>query len=168
MVIKIYLGGTEMDNPMLVAVSTLLKETYDGPEENASWYTEAKPGSGLFGTLEKISAEAASIHINGTTIAAQTDHTRYYLWVANSYLSGEEPNKDWEASWKITNVDNITWAQFNDDLKKEYTTLLKKVESLDSINEQTAHGLLGAIAHSAYHLGSIRQMIKMIKASNQT
>ena len=54
-----------MDNPMLVAVRTLLKETYDGPKENASWYTEAKPGSGLFGTLEKISAEDASIPING-------------------------------------------------------------------------------------------------------
>lgn len=157
-----------MDNPMLVAVRTLLKETYDGPKENASWYTEAKPGSGLFGTLEKISAEDASIAINGTTIAAQTDHTRYYLWVANSYLNGEEPSKDWGASWKITNVDKITWAQFTNELQLEYTTLLKKIDSLDSLDEQTSNGLLGALAHSAYHLGSIRQMIKSIKVSNQT
>lgn len=153
---------------MLVAVRTLLKETYDGPKENASWYTEAKPGSGLFGTLEKISAEDASIPINGTTIAAQTDHTRYYLWVANSYLNGEEPSKDWEASWKITNVDKITWAQFTKELQQEYTTLLKKIDSLDSLDEQTSNGLLGALAHSAYHLGSIRQMIKSIKVPNQT
>lgn len=157
-----------MDNPMLVAVRTLLKETYDGPKENASWYTEAKPGSGLFGTLEKISAEDASIPINGTTIAAQTDHTRYYLWVANSYLKGEEPSKDWGASWKITNVDKIIWAQFTDELQQEYTTLLKKIDSLDSLDEQTSNGLLGALAHSAYHLGSIRQMIKSIKVPNQT
>ncbi|MED3794264.1 hypothetical protein P4571_17695 [Niallia alba] len=157
-----------MDNPMLVAVRTLLKETYDGPKENASWYTEAKPGSGLFGTLEKISAEDASIPINGTTIAAQTDHTRYYLWVANSYLNGEEPRKDWGASWKITTVDQITWAQFTDELQQEYTTLLKKIDSLDSLDEQTSNGLLGALAHSAYHLGSIRQMIKSIKVPNQT
>lgn len=153
---------------MLVAVRTLLKETYDGPKENASWYTEAKPGSGLFGTLEKISAENASIPINGTTIAAQTDHTRYYLWVANSYLNGEEPSKDWGASWKITNVDKIIWAQFTDELQQEYTTLLKKIDSLDSLDEQTSNGLLGALAHSAYHLGSIRQMIKSIKVPNQT
>ena len=157
-----------MDNPMLVTVRTLLKETYDGPKENASWYTEAKPGSGLFGTLEKISAEDASIPINGTTIAAQTDHTRYYLWVANSYLNGEEPSKDWGASWKITNVDQITWAQFTDELQQEYTTLLKKIDSLDSLDEQTSNGLLGALAHSAYHLGSIRQMIKSIKVPSQT
>lgn len=157
-----------MNNPMLAAVRTLLKETFDGPEKNASWYTEAKPGSGLFGTLDKLSAEDASIPVNGTTIAAQTDHTRYYLWVANSYLNGEEPNKDWEASWKITNVDKITWAQFNDELQQAYTTLLKKIDSLDSLDEQTLNGLLGVIAHSAYHLGSIRQMIKAIKASSQT
>jgi hypothetical protein len=157
-----------MDNPMLVAVRTLLKETFDGPEENASWYTEAKPGSGLFGTVGKLSAEDASIPVNGTTIAAQTDHIRYYLWVANSYLNGEEPSKDWEASWKITNVDKITWAQFNEELQQEYTTLLKKIDSLDSLDEQTSNGLLGAIAHSAYHLGSIRQMIKAIKVPSQT
>ncbi|MEH7237743.1 hypothetical protein [Bacillus sp. JJ1562] len=157
-----------MNNPMLVAVRTLLKETFDGPEENASWYTEAKPGSGLFGTLVELSAEDASIPVNGTTIAAQADHTRYYLWVVNSYLNGEEPRKDWEASWKITEVDKITWAQFNVELQQEYTTLLKKIDSLDSLDEQTSNGLLGAIAHSAYHLGSIRQMVKAIKVPNQS
>ncbi|TCZ80735.1 hypothetical protein E0485_00080 [Paenibacillus albiflavus] len=152
-----------MDNPMLQAVRTLLRETFEGPEKNASWYTESKPGSGLFGTLEKISAEDASISVNGTTIAAQTDHTRYYLWVANSYLNEEEPKKDWEASWKITNVDKITWTQINNELHQEYTKLLKKIDLLDSLDEQTSNGLLGTIAHSAYHLGSIRQMIKAIK-----
>ncbi|NQX66148.1 hypothetical protein HQN90_08425 [Paenibacillus alba] len=152
-----------MDNPMLEAVRTLLKETFDGPEENASWYTEAKPGSGLFGTLEKLSAEDASIPVNGTTIAAQTDHTRYYLWVANYYLNEEEPKKDWDASWEITNVDKITWTQFNDELQQEYTKLLKKIDLLDSLDEQKSNCLLGVIAHSAYHLGSIRQMIKAIK-----
>ncbi|MEC0229947.1 hypothetical protein [Paenibacillus alba] len=152
-----------MDNPMLEAVRTLLKETFDGPEENASWYTEAKPGSGLFGTLEKLSAEDASIPVYGTTIAAQTDHTRYYLWVANYYLNEEEPKKDWDASWKITNVDKITWTQFNDELQQEYTKLLKKIDLLDSLDEQKSNCLLGVIAHSAYHLGSIRQMIKAIK-----
>jgi hypothetical protein len=149
-----------MNNPMLAAVETLLKETFEGPGENGSWYTESKPGSGLFGTLGKLSEKEASISVNGTTIAAQTDHTRYYLWVANSYLNGEEPEKDWGASWKIVKVDKMTWEKFKQELQQEYTTLLKKVGSLDSLDEQTSNGLLGAIAHSAYHLGSIRQMIK--------
>ncbi|OAT83767.1 hypothetical protein A6P54_00225 [Bacillus sp. MKU004] len=149
-----------MNNPMLAAVETLLNETFEGPGENGSWYTESKPGSGIFGTLEKLSSGEASISVNGTTIAAQTEHTRYYLWVANSYLNGEEPGKDWGASWKITDVDHMTWERFKKELQQEYTTLLKKVDSLDSLDEQTSNGLLGAIAHSAYHLGSIRQMVK--------
>jgi hypothetical protein len=157
-----------MNNPMLAAVRTLLKETFDGPEENASWYTEAKPGSGLFGTLGTLSAEDASIPVNGTTIAAQTDHTRYYLWAANSSLNGEEPRKDWGASWKISSVDELTWAQYNSELQQEYTTLLKTIDSLDSLDEQTSNGLLGAVAHSAYHLGSIRQMIKAINVPSRT
>ncbi|MGM7722215.1 hypothetical protein [Metabacillus sp. Hm71] len=157
-----------MNNPMLKAVKTLLKETFEGPVENASWYTEAKPGSGLFGTLKQLSSEEASISVHGTSIAAQTDHTRYYLWVANSYLQGDVPEKDWEASWKITSVEKITWAQYNDKLQQEYQTLLKTIDSLDSLDEQTSNGILGAIAHSAYHLGSIRQMIKAIKVPNQT
>ncbi|XXM72429.1 hypothetical protein ACQ0QQ_00565 [Lysinibacillus sphaericus] len=151
-----------MNNPMLAAVETLLKETFEGPGENGSWYTESKPGSGLFGTLEKLSSDDASISVNGTTIAAQTDHTRYYLWVANSYLNGEEPEKDWGASWEISDVDEMSWERFKKELQQEYTTLLKKIDSLDSLDEQTSNGLLGAIAHSAYHLGSIRQMIKGI------
>ncbi|QWC21230.1 hypothetical protein KJK41_12905 [Bacillus haikouensis] len=149
-----------MNNPMLASVETLLNETFEGPGENGSWYTESKSGSGIFGTLEKLSSDEASISFNGTTIAAQTDHTRYYLWVANSYLNGEEPEKDWGASWKITDVDHMTWERFKKELQQEYTTLLKKVDSLDSLDEQTSNGLLGAIAHSAYHLGSIRQMVK--------
>lgn len=156
-----------MENPMLAAIKTLLKETFEGPEGNGSWYTESKPGSGLLGTLEGLSAEDASIPVNGTTIAAQTDHTRYYVWVARSYLNGEEPDKDWQASWKITGVDTNTWTQFTSELLQEYTALLTTIDSLTSLNEQTYTGLLGAIAHSAYHLGSIRQMIKAIKVPSQ-
>ena len=156
-----------MENPMLAAVKTLLKETFKGPEGNGSWYTESKPGSGLFGTLEELSAEEASLPVNGTTIAAQTDHTRYYLWVARSYLNGEVPDKDWEASWKITSVDTNTWTHFTSELQQEYTKLLTTIDSLTSLDEQTSTGLLGAIAHSAYHLGSIRQMIKSIKVPSK-
>lgn len=156
-----------MEYVMLEAVQTLLKETFEGPEEHGSWYTESKPGSGLFGTLENLASEEASIPVNGTTIAAQTDHIRYYLWVANSYLNGDEPSKDWNASWKISDVDQSTWGKFKDDLQQEYAQLLKTINSIDSLDEQTANGLLGALAHSAYHLGSIRQMIKVVKEDHQ-
>ncbi len=157
-----------MNNTLVEAVKTLLKETFDGPEGNQSWYTESKPGSGIFGTLEMLSAEEASIPIQGTTIAAHTDHTRYYLWMANTYLKGEKPNLNWGESWKITSVDQITWQQFKEELKLEYKALLEKIELIDLPDEQTANGILGSLAHSAYHLGAIRQMVKVIKVPSQT
>lgn len=55
-----------------------------------------------------------------------------------------------------------------DELQHEYTTLINKIDSLDSLDVQLTNGLLGALAHSAYHLGSIRQMIKSIKVPYQT
>lgn len=161
-----------MNHPILAAVRTLLKETFDGPEENASWYTEARPGSGIFGTLEHLSAEAASIPLHGSTIASQTDHIRYYLWAANAHLNGQNPEKDWEASWKISTVTPAAWANINKQLQQEYTSLLQEVDAfqsadIDALDEQLSNGLLGALAHSAYHLGSIRQMIKAIQVPSQ-
>ncbi|ETI69405.1 hypothetical protein [Neobacillus vireti] len=146
----------------------LLKETFDGPGGNGSWYTESKPGSGIFGTLEKVSAEEASILVQGTTIAAHIDHTRYYLWVANAFMKGDKPELDWSESWKISTVDESTWSRFKVELQNVYTTLLENINSFTSFDEQTLNGILGALAHSAYHLGAIRQMTKTIKVPSQT
>ena len=60
-------------------MKTILSETFEGPEGNPSWFTESKPGSGLFGTIDLLSSEEASVLIEGVTIAAHTDHTRYHL-----------------------------------------------------------------------------------------
>lgn len=150
------------------AVKVLLKETFDGPGGNGSWYTESKPGSGIFGTIEKLTAKEASIPVQGTTIAAHTDHTRYYLWMGNTYMKGEKPKLDWEESWKISSVDENTWARFKNELQNEYTTLLENIDSINSLDEQTSNSILGSIAHSAYHLGAIRQMTKAIKVPSET
>lgn len=155
-----------MNISFLEAVKALLNETFDGPEGNGSWYTESKPGSGIFGTLEKISAEEASIPVQGTSIAAHTDHTRYYLWVTNAFMGGEVPERDWTESWKITSVDETTWERYKKELRDEYNQLLEKVNSLES-DDKLAESL-GSIAHSAYHLGAIRQMVKAIKVPSQT
>ncbi|MFF2753048.1 hypothetical protein ACFVR1_04720 [Psychrobacillus sp. NPDC058041] len=149
------------------SLKVLLKETFDGPSGNGSWYTESKPGSGIFGTLEKVSAEEASILIQGTTIAAHIDHTRYYLWMANTYMKDEKPELDWSESWKITSVDEDTWSRFKVELQNEYTTLIENINSFTTLDEQTSNGILGSLAHSAYHLGSIRQMTKTVKVPSQ-
>lgn len=157
-----------MNDMLRKSFKMLLKETFDGPGENGSWYTESKPGSGFFGTLEKVSAEEASFLVQDTTIAAHIDHTRYYLWMANTYIKGDKPELDWSESWKISSVDESTWSRFKVELQNEYTTLLENIHSLTSLDEQTLNGILGSLAHSAYHLGAIRQMTKAVKIPSQT
>lgn len=152
-----------MNDMLRESFKALLMETFDGPGRNGSWYTESKPGSGIFGTIEKLSAEEASILVQSTTIAAHIDHTRYYLWMANTYMNGDKPELDWSESWKISSVDENTWSRFKIELQNEYTTLLENINSLTSLDEQSLNGILGSLAHSAYHLGAIRQMAKTVK-----
>lgn len=156
-----------MNDMLMESLKVFLKETFDGPGGNGSWYTESKPGSGLFGTLEKVSAEEASTLVQGTTIAAHVDHTRYYLWMVNTYMKGDKPKLDWSESWKISSVDENTWSRFKVELQSEYTTLVENINSLTSLNEETSNGILGSLAHSAYHLGAIRQMTKTVKGTSE-
>ncbi|MED4207454.1 hypothetical protein [Neobacillus mesonae] len=157
-----------MNDMLRESLKVLIKETFDGPSGNGSWYTESKPGSGIFGTLEKVSAEEASILVQGTTIAAHIDHTRYYLWMANTYMKGDKPELDWSKSWKISSVDENTWSRFKVELQNEYTTLLEYINSFTSLDQQTLNSILGSLAHSAYHLGAIRQIFKAVKVPSQT
>ncbi|MGH9946032.1 MAG: hypothetical protein ACRD6X_02400, partial [Pyrinomonadaceae bacterium] len=60
------------------SVAYLLRETFEGsPEGMPSAYLDR--GVGFFITLDGLSAEAASKEFHGTTIAAQTEHAKFYL-----------------------------------------------------------------------------------------
>lgn len=143
-------------------IKGLLNETFEGTEGNASWFTESKPGSGLFGTLEQLTAEEASIPVEGVTIAAHTDHTRYHVWANNQSLAGEEQNFDWNKSWEIGAVTKDEWEQILTQLHHEYLKLTEHVNG-EELTAEKANNLLGALAHAAYHLGAIRQMVKVVK-----
>ncbi|TCP28709.1 hypothetical protein EV207_11619 [Scopulibacillus darangshiensis] len=143
------------------SIKPILKEAFEGPgAEDGSWFTNTQLDSGIFGTLKAMSADEASISIYGSTIASHADHIRYYLWVINTMIRGNEPDRNWESSWEITRVDETRWHQIQKDLYQEYMILNEKIDSPDL--EDKVINILGAIAHSSYHLGALRQMIKTI------
>ncbi|HEX7064461.1 MAG TPA: hypothetical protein VF199_05275 [Bacillales bacterium] len=144
------------------SVELLMKETFEGPAAEGSWYTTTNSKAGIFGTLEGLSAAEASVSVEGTTIAAHADHTRYYVWVINALLKGEEPKKDWETSWQITSVDEKKWGKIRKELQGEYEEFRRVLETCEWKNESLTN-VLGTMAHSAYHLGAIRQMVKVVK-----
>ena len=144
-------------------MKTILSETFEGPEGNSSWFTESRPGSGLFGTIDPLSSEEASVLIEGVTIAAHTDHTRYHLWVNNQSLEGKEQDFNWGESWEIGAVTKGEWEEIKNGLHHEYMKMTEHISQEQDFNSSTATILLGALAHAAYHLGAIRQMVKYAK-----
>ena len=144
-------------------MKTILSETFEGPEGNSSWFTESKPGSGLFGTIDPLSSEEASVLIEGVTIAAHTDHTGYHLWANNLSLEGRKQDFNWAESWEIGSVAHDEWEDIKNGLHHEYMKMTEHISQEHDFNSSTATILLGALAHAAYHLGAIRQMLKCIK-----
>jgi hypothetical protein len=62
----------------LKSILYLLRETFEGsPEGQGSAYLDR--GVGFFATLENLSAAQVSREFGGTTVAAQTEHAKFYL-----------------------------------------------------------------------------------------
>lgn len=119
-------------------------------------------GTSLFETLAEISAEQASQPMgNCASIAAHVGHTRYYLLVLEDRMFSRDLSYvNWDAIWnELSAVDEAEWARMIADLRSDYERVkshLDNAEQWEGITELSS--MLGIIAHSAYHLGEIRQM----------
>ncbi|HEU5141001.1 MAG TPA: hypothetical protein VFT51_13580 [Bacillales bacterium] len=152
-----------MNEALRHSVKTIVKETFEGPPSEGGMFTEPRQNSGLFGTLDQLTANEASIAFNGATVAAHADHTRFYLWGTNAILKdGKQPEMNWGESWKIQLVDEKEWNRIREELRHEYLTFLETLDVMEW-NEPLTKETLGSLAHSAYHLGAIRQMLKGTK-----
>ncbi|MEO8574297.1 MAG: hypothetical protein ABI481_10035, partial [Pyrinomonadaceae bacterium] len=69
------------------AVAYLLRESFEGsPEGVPSAFLDR--GVGFFSTLKDVSASDASKEFTGTTIAAQTEHAKFYLDRLCEFING--------------------------------------------------------------------------------
>jgi len=154
---------SETDSIFKRAVSKLLTEIFDGPPGTEAYILN--PGDpGLLGQLEKISAAAASQQpIPGKpSIAAHVDHVHFGMSLLTRWISGEEnpwADADWNGAWKRNTVTDEQWRTLRDNLRKESDTWRKAVGVRTEWDDMTAAGALSTIAHTAYHLGAIRQIL---------
>jgi hypothetical protein len=154
-----------MNHPLEAGLKKMLQEAFDGPQKpvTVSWFTNTRPDSGIFGVLSQLTAADASKQIYGTTLAAHTDHVRYHMWGTNEWLyEGTFPTMDWNKSWEIQAVSEDDWHSIQEGLRNEYQRLLEKIDHIHW-TEDLANELVGSLAHSAYHLGAIQQMLKCMK-----
>ncbi|MEZ5425829.1 MAG: hypothetical protein R2747_06165 [Pyrinomonadaceae bacterium] len=143
------------------ALEVLLMETFESaPLAEGGVYLDREIG--MFSTLEKISATDASLSINDTSIAAHTEHARFYLDILNKYLHSKAEFVNWNNSWRVKTVDEDEWEDLKLRLAENYREVCESVEKNENWDVNLITVALGMITHSAYHLGAIRQMIKQI------
>ena len=141
-------------------LGTLLGELLDGASKDGG--SMLNPGDeGLLRSLEKVSAADASARTStGSSIAAHVDHVRYGLSLMNRWTEGENPfeSADWSASWRKTGVTEQEWRQRLAEFRAEAARWLGAVRQPREVDEIELNGMIGSIAHLAYHLGAIRQI----------
>jgi hypothetical protein len=145
------------------ALCKLLREIFDGPPGNEAYLLNAGD-PGLLTQLDSIDARAASSRPmpGKTTIAAHVDHVHYGFTLMNRWAVGETnpwANADWDASWQRGTVTEDEWRTLRDNLRRAAETWQKHVATHTSWNDMTASGALSSAAHTAYHLGAIRQIL---------
>jgi len=124
-------------------------------------------GTSLFETLATISAEEASRPVSArcASLAAQVNHVRFYLEMLEGYIRGNEIGKvDWDASWQLQSVTSEEWEAVKQRLRDRYQSVLSTLKGFETWNgEPEIEGALAIAAHTAYHLGEIRQALCFIK-----
>ena len=141
-------------------MATLFGELVDGVSSDEA-YMLNRGDAGLLRSLDALTAHAASAASHGgASIAAHVDHLRYGLSLMNRWSAGENPfdTADWSVSWRTTVVSEPEWAQLRADLEREAHQWLETLRVARRVSDTELHGIVGSIAHLAYHLGAIRQI----------
>lgn len=143
------------------ALAILFRETFEGmPTADEQVFLAHE--SGIFITLGKISAETASAEIGSTTIAAHTEHARFYIELLDNYLNKNMRVVNFNQSWRVKSVNEDEWDDLRENLSNIYRKTAETFEKNDEWNLDTITVAMGIIAHTAYHLGAIRQIAKGI------
>ncbi len=152
-------------NDFLYSMLALIKETFEGTETDfGTMYLDKE--TSLFATLDKVDSETASRSLteDGTTIAAHCEHLRFYIDFLNNYLNEKFEIVDWKESWKTRTVSKKDWSTLRGKLHKAYQAVIDTFNDVETWNDHKISGALGILAHTAYHLSAIRQILKVMKA----
>jgi hypothetical protein len=142
----------------------LFSELVEGPPSRGGAFMLNSGDVGLLKSFDRLSATEASRSANGgATIAAHAQHVRYGLSLMNRWATdGGNPfaNATWDEAWQTTSVDEGQWRDIRAGLRDESEHWLNALKSPRDAGRVELAGMIGSIAHLAYHLGAIRQISK--------
>ena len=157
------MGDPPMTSPAVTVslVTRMLHEAFEGPPGPWTYFTDAAPGTGVFATIEKLNAAQASQQggPGHTTIAGHVYHLSSSIALSTRALHGVPVSRDRSRSWTVTTVDEAAWVALRGGLRRAYNSLVVAVETHTAWDEGALGVAFGAIGHTAYHLGAIRQRV---------
>lgn len=144
----------------------VLEETF---EQVHGYYLDQN--TSLFETLAGISAEEASVPVGGrcATLAAQVKHVAFYLDVIEKAMRDPHAAKaDWGEIWRtVKQVRPDEWQAIQDELRTRYASVrILMASGMDWQKADDVGGLMAIIAHSAYHLGEMRQALCTLRSAD--
>ncbi len=151
-----------MTDELFSQMEELLRETFEG----------ARPGkgtqyldydSGIRNTLKNLTAEQVSRRRGAhPSIAAHARHMDFHLRVSAEWVLGDHSKRDWIASFEPQTVTAEEWTRVQQDLEAARAEFLRAMKSLPHEKFVSEGAGMGAIAHLAYHLGAIRQLLPAV------
>ena len=146
------------------SLARLFSELVNGAPQGGDAFILNSGDAGLLRSLEKLSADDVSQSVSdGATIAAHARHLQYGLSLMNRWArEGGNPFADatWDQAWKTGRVDESEWRSIRDGLQQEAGRWLEVLGSRRDVSGIELTGMMGSVAHLAYHLGAIRQIAK--------
>lgn len=142
----------------------LWEETFGAPHKPGGTAYLDQLG-GWSHTLDGIPAEEASRPAapGGTTIAAQTAHAYYFLGAVLDEIEGRLSGFDWPGSWHPAEVDEAGWEELKHSFKEQVARVEAALRATEDWHRDRVGVAMLFLVHSAYHLGSVRQMIKVVR-----
>jgi hypothetical protein len=123
---------------------------------------------GFVETLKPLSAKQASTPPGAgrKPIVSHANHVLFGLELIERAVGGDQrafEGADWDAAWRLERVDDAQWADLLRRLEAAAKRVLDSAPQLREWNELMLTGLFASAAHTAYHLGAIRQMLKDLR-----
>ncbi len=143
-----------------------LREAFDGPQDPSDAWFNSDRGLGYVGVLRSLDAARAS-HAptpGGKTIAAHVAHAAFHLRASAAWLRGDKSAAGWATTWDPPQVSPADWIALQQLLRQQYNDLADAIRQVKDWSPDELGGAIGAIAHAAYHLGAIRQILRHVKA----
>ena len=144
-------------------LTSLFREVVFGPPGDMAFIVN--PGDpGLIASLAAVPASQASARPDGRpSVAGHVQHLRFGLMLLNKWAAGD-PNAFADASfaesWSRQEVTEEEWRALRQALEHEARQWESRLQAPTEWDEITLSGFVSSVAHTAYHMGAIRQLVR--------